>query len=242
MLFNVVCNFHSVTLVPPTPIEVNILKINASSVTVVWRWNNSGPALNCFNTTTVTYHHEGGGESSQELSDPAATETILTGLQCNATYTITVVATAGGHRRESVARTVNLPRQGIPHWVYYCIHMFNLNLNGICTDLPHPIGVRAEATADNTSIRVSWQWLCKNLLTYLDLVQVRYKPEGGSLMVYTVGNTTVGNTTATSAFLSNLQCNTKYNITVYVESGSNKTGNTSVPMMISLPARGMYTH
>ena len=86
---------------------------------------------------------------------------------------------------------------------------------------------------------MSWQWLCKNLLTYLDLVQVRYQPEGGSLIVYTVGNTTVGNTTATSATLPNLQCSTKYNITVYVESGSNKTGNTSVPIMVSLPARGM---
>ena len=50
----------------------------------------------------------------------------------------------------------------------------------------------------------------------------------------------VGSVTATSATLSNLQCSTKYNISVHVESGSNKTGNTSVPIMISLPARGMY--
>ena len=50
----------------------------------------------------MIYHPEGGGESSLQLSDPAATETTLTDLQCNTNYTITVVATAGQHRREGV--------------------------------------------------------------------------------------------------------------------------------------------
>jgi len=57
----------------------------------------------------VTYHPEGGSEFSLQLRDPAATETILTGFQCNTRYTITVVATAGEHRRESVAIMVFLP-------------------------------------------------------------------------------------------------------------------------------------
>ena len=48
----------------------------------------------------MTYRPEVGGESSLQLSDPAATEATLTGLQCNTNYTITVVATAGEHRRE----------------------------------------------------------------------------------------------------------------------------------------------
>ena len=50
--------------------------------------------------------------SSLQLSDPAATETTLTDLQCNTSYTITVAATAGEHERESVARTVLL-REGV---------------------------------------------------------------------------------------------------------------------------------
>ena len=87
--------------------------MNASSVRVAWQWTSSGPAPSCFSTTSVTYHPEGGGESSLQLRDPAATETILTGLQCNTRYTITVVATAGEHRRESAAMTVLLPLQGI---------------------------------------------------------------------------------------------------------------------------------
>ena len=89
--------------------------MNASSVRVAWQWTSSGPAPSCFNTTRVTYHPEGGGESSLQLRDPAATETILTGLQSNTCYTITVVATAGEHRRESAAMTVFLPlvQQGI---------------------------------------------------------------------------------------------------------------------------------
>ena len=61
----------------------------------------------------VDYQPEGGDESSLELSDPAATEATLTDLKNNTCYTITVVATAGEHRRESVARTMLLPQQGI---------------------------------------------------------------------------------------------------------------------------------
>jgi len=92
--------------------------------------------------------------------------------------------------------------------------------------IPAPVRLRAEATADNTSIRVSWQWSCQDVL---DLVRVDYQPEGGSLMMHTVDNTT-----ATSATLPNLQCNTKY--TVWVHSQINKT---SVSKKVYLPARGV---
>ena len=94
---------------PPTPTEVTVQVMNASSVRVAWQWTSSGPAPSCFNTTRVTYHPEGGGESSLQLRDPAATETILTGLQSNTCHTITVVVTAGEHRRESVTIVLLLP-------------------------------------------------------------------------------------------------------------------------------------
>ena len=84
--------------------------MNVSSVGVSWQWTSSGPAPSCFNTTTVTYRPEGGGESSLQLSDPAATEATLTDLQCYTNYTITVVVTAGEHRREGIAL---LPLQGM---------------------------------------------------------------------------------------------------------------------------------
>ena len=102
------------TPAPPTATNITAQEMNASSVKLAWQWTISGPAPNCFNTTTVTYHPEGGSESSLQLSDPAATETTLTDLQCNTNYSITVVATAGEHRRESEAITVYLPLQGIP--------------------------------------------------------------------------------------------------------------------------------
>ena len=98
-------------IVPPTPTEVTVQLMDASSIRVEWQWASAGPAPNCLNTTTVTYSPEGGGESSLQLSDPAATETILTGLQYNTNYSITVVATAGEHRREGEA-TIVLPQQG----------------------------------------------------------------------------------------------------------------------------------
>ena len=98
-----------------------------------------------------------------------------------------------------------------------------------CTAIPIPFGVRAEVTADNTSFRVSWQWSCQGVL---DLVRVHYQPEGGSLIMYTVDNTT-----ATSATLPNLQCNTKYTIWVYYV--QSRMGKTSASRMVSLPARGI---
>ena len=103
------------TSAPPTPTNVTAQIMNASSFKVTWQWTGSGSAPNCFTTTTVTYCPEGGGESSLQLSDPAATEATLTDLQCNTNYTITVVATAGEHRRESVTF---LPLQGM---VSYCV-------------------------------------------------------------------------------------------------------------------------
>ena len=104
---------HCTPLAPPTPTDVTAQLTNASCVSVTWQWTSSGPAQNCFNTTRVAYHSEEGDESSLQLSDPAANETTLTDLQCNTNYTFTVVATAGEHRRESVAMTFYLPLQGI---------------------------------------------------------------------------------------------------------------------------------
>ena len=108
---SIYCSLYhcTTTPAPPTPTGVAAQLKSASSVRVTWKWTSSGPAPSCFNTTTVTYRPEGGGESSLQLSDPAATEATLTGLQCNTNYTITVMATAGEHRRE---RTALFPAQG----------------------------------------------------------------------------------------------------------------------------------
>ena len=93
------------------------------------------------------------------------------------------------------------------------------------TDIPTPVNVRAEATADNTSVRVSWDWqgvpMCANN------VSVHYQPEGGSSIVHSVENTI-----ATDVTLPNLQCNTKYTIWVYASDLNNRT-------TAFLPARGM---
>ena len=101
-----------------------------------------------------------------------------------------------------------------------------------CTDIPTPVGVRAEVTADNTSISVSWEWSRQGVLMCVDLVKVFYRPEGGPLMRHTVDNTT-----ATSATLPNLQCNTQYTISVYASGGP--FNELSVPRMAYLPASGM---
>ena len=96
-----------------------------------------------------------------------------------------------------------------------------------------PFIVRAEVTADNTSIKVSWEWSCLGVPMYINRVRVDYRPEGDSLMMYTVNSTT-----ATSATLPNLQCDTKCTIWVHSRGGQINRANT--PRMVSLPARGMY--
>ena len=99
--------------------------------------------------------------------------------------------------------------------------------------IPVPVGVGAEATADNTSIRVSWEWSCQGVV---DLVRVHYQPEGGPLMNYTVDNTTE----ITNATFHSLQCNTKYTIWVHVRGGPHTS--RSPPRMVNLPARGMWVY
>ena len=66
----------------------------------------------------------------------------------------------------------------------------------------------------------------------VNLVRVHYQPEGGPLMMYTVGSTTA----TTSATLSNLQCNTEYTILVYASGGG--LGERSPSRMVFLPTRG----
>jgi len=106
---HILCTPFCIPPAPPTPTKVVAQITNALSVNVAWLWTGSGPGPNCFNTTRVTYHPEGGSESSLQLRDPTATETILTGLQSNICYAITVLATAGEHRRRSVTIVVLLP-------------------------------------------------------------------------------------------------------------------------------------
>ena len=95
--------------------------------------------------------------------------------------------------------------------------------------------MRAEVTADNTSIRVSWEWSRQGVPTCVNRLRVDYQPEGGSLMMYTVDNTT-----ATSAILPNLQCNTTYNITVVATGGEQR--RESVAVTAYLPLQGIPQH
>ena len=118
-------------------------------------------------------------------------------------------------------------------WLFTFTYLCVQSESDHISDIPTPVGVRAEVTVDNASIRVSWQWSRLGVLTCVDLVTVRYQPDRGSLMRYTVDNTT----SVTSSNLSNLQCNTEYAIWVYARGGP--TSKTSIPRMVSLPARGM---
>ena len=88
--------------------------------------------------------------------------------------------------------------------------------------------MRTEVTADNTSIGVLWEWSRQGVPACVNIVSVHYQPEGGSEMMYTMDNTT-----ATSATLPNLQCDTEYTIWVYARGGT--TGKRSISRTVTLP-------
>ena len=156
---------------------------------------------------------------------------IQTGLQCGTNYYISVIVT--GKYQDGIHPTLRSRQMQVlvegKEIVWFYLSCCNSMTVMSCTAIPILFGVTAEVTADNTSIRVSWKWSCQGVL---DLVRVHYQPEGGSLMMYTVDNTT-----ATSATLSNLQCNTEYTIWVLTRSGG--TGRGSPSRAVSLPARSM---
>ena len=185
-----------------------------ASVTVEFRTSSRGPVVVTYTTTNTSQ-----------------TEVIQTSLQCATNYYISVVVT--GETSDCLHLTLNSRQVQVLVggreivWFYLQLNLIRWWLS--CTDLPVPSGVRAEVTADNTSIRVLWKWSCQNVP---GLLRVDYQPEGGSRIMHTVDNTV-----ATSATLPNLRCNTMYTIWVhYVQNGM----STSVSRMVYLPARGMY--
>jgi len=179
---------------------------------------------------------------SYTTTNTSQTEVIQTGLQCATTYYIRVVVTGVpslGALNTVASNPVQVPVGGIKS-LHTKLSVNELICgNKLCypTDIPISVRVRAEVTADNTSIRVLWEWSHEGELLCLDSVRVDYQPEGGSLMMYTVASAT-----ATSATLSNLLCNTQYTISVYAEgdrTGGRSIGKRSVTRMVSLPARGI---
>ena len=192
-----------------------------ASVRVEFRTRSRGPVV-ATNTTTNT----------------SQTEFIQTGLQCGTSYCITVVLTGetSYNGLHPVLRTTQVQVFTGGKLKVVCMHDISVTITWWwlyhCTDIPNPVGVRAEVTADNTSIRVLWSH--QGVPMCVDHVGVHYQPEGGSLMRYTVDNTT-----ATSATLSNLQCNTEYTIWVLTRSGG--IGRGSPSRTVSLPARSMCT-
>ena len=206
-------------------------------------WSTTVPP-ECVASVTVEFRNGSNDSVVRSYSNTSTSETeiIETGLQCATVYTIRVGVTGvplldhrslasnqvdvtvGGEVNTCVASSSTIELRA-------CI---NLSLVVLChfTAIPAPVGVIAEVTADNTSIRVLWEWSRQGVLMCLESVRVDYQSEGGSLMMYTLDNAT-----ATGATLSNLQCNTQYYISVYAEGGM--TGNRSVPGVVSLPARGI---
>ena len=67
--------------------------------------------------------------------------------------------------------------------------------NMYITDIQHAVLMRAEVTADNTSVRVLCKWSHQDLLMCFESVRVDYQPEGDSLMMHTVDSATANSAT-----------------------------------------------
>ena len=196
-----------------------------ASVRVEFRTSSMGSVVATYTTTNTSQ-----------------TEFIQTGLQCGTDYYITVTVNStietGGHVNVTLMSSqvqVLVDGGNVSH--YKCAWGINLIVVYYCTGIPSPVGVRAEVTADNTSIRVSWQWSRQGVPICVDLIRVHYQPQGGSLMNHTVGNSTP----TTSAILPNLQCDTNY--TIWVEAIGGQISRWSQhSAMFYLPAKGICEH
>ena len=94
-----------------------------TSIRVSWQWSCQG----LLDLVRVDYQPEGGSLMMYTVDNTAATSATLPNLQCNTNYTITVVATAGEHKREGVTF---LSLQGIMHRYMHVAIPGNLYLCG----------------------------------------------------------------------------------------------------------------
>jgi len=204
----------------------------AQSITVEFSYSSRRDIWSSYTTTNAS-----------ETAFTVLTGTVQTGLQCAAYYYVRVIVTGVFSLGTLSSRQVPVIVGGeVMHSMcnnVMNIYHSNLRLKLHCilchfTDISTPVRVRGEVTADNTSIGVLWEWSRQDLLLCLDSIRVDYRPEGGSPMMYTVDNAT-----ATSATLSNLQCNTQYFITVHARGGVLTKSSTT--LVVSVPARGNVT-
>ena len=199
-------------------------------------WNTTLPP-DCVTSVTVNFRATTNGVlvATYTTTNTSQTEIIQTGLQCGTSYNIKVVV-SGKPRHQGVLVEQILSSKQVQVLIggkeIVCMRFQSQKPDGgyiAHAATPVLFGVRAEVTADNTSIIVSWKWSCQGVI---NLVRVDYQPERGSLMMYTVNNKT-----STSATLPNMLCDTEY--TVWVHGRSGQINRTSASRTISLPARGI---
>ena len=167
--------------------------------------------------------------------DPSQTEFIQTGLQCGTNYYISVKVTGEysvDQRPTKSSRPMQMLVSGGKFSYCKCAWGINLMVTHYCTDIPTPVRVRAEVAAENTIIRVSWEWQILNVSICVDLIRVHYlQPWRGSRAV--------GNSTATtSAILPNLHV-IQSTCTIWVDPSGGRISEESSSVMVYLPARGM---
>ena len=131
-----------------------------ASVRVEFRTSSHGTVVATYTTTNTSQ-----------------TEVIQTGLQCAINYYITVIvtgATSDGQHFTLSSRAVRVLIRG-KEIVYMGLIITLLMVVLPLHRYTHTIyGVRAEVIADNTSIRVSWQWSPQGLPLCVDFVRVHY--------------------------------------------------------------------
>ena len=203
-------------------------------------WNTTLPP-DCVASVRVNFQTTptSGLAAANTTTNASQTEIIQNGLQCGTNYYIRVLV-SGKPRHQGVPIDQFLLSNCNQVQVIFggnkvvCMTFLSQKPDGSYfiahAAIPIPFGVRAEVTADNTSVRVSWEWSCQGVL---DFARVYYQPEGGSDRMYTVNSTT-----ATSATLPSLQCNTEYTVWVHASGGLNNL--RSLPILVNLPARGSY--
>ena len=172
---------HAVTQFHYRTVSMSAESVGGSTPGVRVTWNTTLPP-ECVAAVRVEFRTSSWGGpvvATYTTTNTSQTEVIQTGLECATNYYIRVIVT--GEPRPPSGTQMLSPRHEDVQVLVGGKEKFACDFNhgSLMAVMPlhrYTNPMRAEATADNTSIRVSWQWSCQGLL---DFFRVHYQPEGG---------------------------------------------------------------
>lgn len=98
--------------------------VNATSVRVTWIWKNVATDISsCVSETCVEYWNSITKQRNEQCTDKAATELLISGLDCGAGYNVTVVAKLMGSGINAISVAAKVVPGGEATFIVKMIHV-----------------------------------------------------------------------------------------------------------------------